>query len=368
MNLVKQFIKYIPIEGKINFTPQYANFRCPVCGDSHIDKSKKRAYILKGVGDKIPTFFCHNEGCHELYPSFYQLLKEYSPQHANEYLSMKQGYKLRSLVKNREEQLNELQKAVINVKTKPKKKEEKEKPFFKDETFRLRYDLKEFYLGFEDIPIKVQKELPQVALNYLSSRGIEPNDSMMWSPDKTSILFLFRDPSQTKNIFGYQRRSVLEKRFKISLYSNHFPKLYDPSPDKRNRKRVYLVESVFNALSLSLNDEEDVISIMGTHLTLEQHEYILKKHGRDVEIVFALDNDEAGKKKIKQMITINRKNKFAKNYLNWSEWKYVSYPSWWKEGIDINDVLRLNLLTKEQITQTLRDNAVTKAKAIIAIR
>jgi len=50
------------------------NFRCPICGDSKKNKSKKRGYILHDDGKWV--YICHNE-CGSM--SFLNFLKEYHP-------------------------------------------------------------------------------------------------------------------------------------------------------------------------------------------------------------------------------------------------------------------------------------------------
>jgi hypothetical protein len=42
-----------------SYSPYRANFRCPICGDSQTNKSKKRAYFIQR--DSNLMFYCHNE-------------------------------------------------------------------------------------------------------------------------------------------------------------------------------------------------------------------------------------------------------------------------------------------------------------------
>jgi len=60
-------------EGLITISGGY-KFRCPICGDSKINKNKKRGYILHSDGKWV--YICHNE-CGSM--SFLTFLKEYHP-------------------------------------------------------------------------------------------------------------------------------------------------------------------------------------------------------------------------------------------------------------------------------------------------
>lgn len=60
--------------------PFMANCRCPYCGDSDVNKSKARGYIIS-KGDKV-YYFCHNCGTSQ---PFWKLLKDLDSMLYNEY-------------------------------------------------------------------------------------------------------------------------------------------------------------------------------------------------------------------------------------------------------------------------------------------
>jgi len=76
LNEQEIIIKSFGLEG-LEFSSGLFNFRCPICGDSKKDKSKKRGYFY--INKKTKTsynFKCHNCG---LNLSFTDFLKEYDP-------------------------------------------------------------------------------------------------------------------------------------------------------------------------------------------------------------------------------------------------------------------------------------------------
>lgn len=63
-----------------SLSPYKANFRCPICGDSHKNKFKKRAYFIERENNLM--FYCHNQ-CGGM--SFEHFLRDYYNDIYNEY-------------------------------------------------------------------------------------------------------------------------------------------------------------------------------------------------------------------------------------------------------------------------------------------
>ena len=81
-NEVYDILRRIVTDGVIKPTSKGFNFRCPVCGDSQKNKSKKRGWVL--FDNQKVTYMCHNGGCIDPI-SFQRLVKEKFPHFYDEY-------------------------------------------------------------------------------------------------------------------------------------------------------------------------------------------------------------------------------------------------------------------------------------------
>ena len=300
----QEYLKRLHITPK-HITDKYIQIRCPICGDSQVNKHKARGFILQG--NTFPTYFCHNE-CGKM--SFYDFIYQQDQLLARELISSKGKSKLKQF------------KTSLLYEKSDKKLE---KEVIKD---TKGLTLKEISVGDEIIIDDVEygiSKLPDVALEYIKSRSVDIQDNWFYIYGINAILFPFY--FQDNMAFGWQLRYLDYKRFTNEVYDSA-PKLYNY--DKINNlpdgSRVYVFESIFNLHSVGF---ENSIAIIGTSITDEMLELI-----GDKELVICLDPDEAG---VKSTIKLSGKHK---------NWKYLVYEDWIGD-LDFNDMKRKGISSQQ---------------------
>lgn len=150
------------------------------------------------------------------------------------------------------------------------------------------------------------------ALNYLNNRKIVGvmetlgMDIFVFEGDfeykgktynlRKSIVIPLKSP--TDDLRGVMIRSIYDKQFYIWMIGENQKYWLSPAFDKNSR--IYVFESIFDALSFShLTGNHNVVALLGVSPTTE-----LQKHLGE-EVVLALDNDSAGKKNSLSLLTSN---------------------------------------------------------------
>lgn len=281
--------------------------RCPLCGDSKKNKSKRR-FNLKFDGDKT-VFRCFNCDASGSFKKLFLLIK-------GEYLA-----------DNRLENFNELSRV-----------------FSKNDYVK---------------EIKVQKE--KVIYNEILKDciGLEDNIDSIYLQKYQDVLKKFyknRSISKTHKIFisyhGYFKDRIIIPIYKNNdivyfqarrIYSDMIPKYKNPSLEKNSfilnednfdpDKYIVVTEGILDAYSVG----EQGTSCLGLDLSKSYIEKIsnLTKIG----IIIALDYDDAGFKSVKKYY-----NKVLKDFYNKINIKYFLMPINFREYKDIN-----KLKVKEKI-------------------
>lgn len=118
---------------------------------------------------------------------------------------------------------------------------------------------------------------------------------------KWSICFALRN--KENQIESLYFRSTLDKKSSKHFYLKNRSGLYPHYP-KSNTKKLILTESIIDAASLlqnkTITKEYEVLSCYGTNGLTEEHQNAIKELKQLEEIIFAFDNDSAGKEAIQK--------------------------------------------------------------------
>jgi len=290
---------------------KYYNFKCNVCGDSKLDKKKKRAYILRTKDPMM--YFCHNCATDKGIPVT-KWMKEYFPFNYRNYVS--------ELMKNRRDDDEKVDKKVDaslfkNIRTKRQQKvedsdEKKWTRFFKPLT---KYP--------EMVKICEDRKIPKEVYSkwfYASDERHKDNKY------QSRIIITFRN--KEGKIYYYQGRATQKwqtpkYKSRIGDYNN----IYNYYHHDKNEPVIVIegpIDSVFVQRS---------IAVTGLKTGDERLDEFKQKY-------FLLDNDkDAHKKSIKLIL----EGEYVFN------WKLFLKDH--KCDVDIKDVNDFILHNKEGITE-----------------
>lgn len=245
--------------------------RCPVCGDSHISKNKKRLHLYSKNG--VTNVNCFNGDCPAQNRSVYSFLRDFFP-------SLIDHYKRENFTHTMEK-LSESDNVFQNLSASKKPKPTNENPV-------VTHDLTPYLKDISEVP---------EALEYLEGRGIH------YDPEKFGKWYFGTQNLQIGETFyriagaivipmyygdkmyGFYSRSIKDKIFyTYNPEANIGYKLWNWfNVDKT--KPVYIYEAIFDAISGGLDNS---IALLGAKMPQDRLEELDQP-------VFVLDNDRTGK-------------------------------------------------------------------------
>lgn len=322
------------------------NFRCVLCGDSKVSKSKKRGWIL--TNRKSIVYYCFNCGACQKFNNF---LKDYDN---NLYLKHIEELKL----------LDSTEDIVLPFKVEKTKVEElsaaDEFSVLIPEDFtqvlqKVAFPIKDKVTGI------YKKELQLHALKYLVSRKLpESFINKIWiahdnyvNPEKNIIYYLkhrFIIPFIHKGkIYAFQARILPAYKTQskyITIKGENKTKIYNIF-DVDSSKPVIISEGPINSIF-----SENGIATAGTISPYgPAYELIVRKCPNRV---WAFDNDSAGQDR-------------AITFIESGE-KCFIWPKEWIKLKDLNDVHKFLGVSKEDITKTILSNTSTSTLDIVKIK
>lgn len=260
--------------------------RCDICGDSAINKNKKRLHLYFKKGYSSSVVHCFNCGYSS---SAYNYFKNIHPEVFRSYR-------------------NEIGDDII-AKLKPEicldNLDE-----FDDLSVDSEYNESvKGCISLEDFN-ENSKPLSSKEIEYLKTRHLEDSIDYTFMRSGKEYTRLFEKEIRSKdfiliplfldkqNIFGYQARSIKEKRF-LTILSPNFSgyKIFGLNNIDRS-KPVFVFESIFDSLSSGLDNS---LALLGLDLP-----DIVK----DLDIIYCLDNqklDKASRERTKRLAKQNKK-------------------------------------------------------------
>lgn len=296
----------------VHSNPFLSNFRCPVCGDSHDHKEKKRGYIYTR-GDSL-FFYCHN--CNSS-KSFRRLLKTFSPELYRDMITEEFGSSV----------------------VKPVEEEQSIPPVDMSQllSFRWRDGLKRiskldhkniarYYLECRNIP---EKFFPHFyyAEKYPEWRRNNFQEDVGAKFDDPRIVIPIEIGGEFKGALARALYPKSTRRY-INSFHEGCPKLW-LNPFLDMNRRFYVFEGVFDACFI-----DQSCSLLGTSgsitlLNNTDHVIVLDSDSR---------NDQVAKKLWKYIATGN---------------KVVIWDNPYESGKDVNEMMLNGFLTSDNINEYL---------------
>lgn len=273
-----------------------ANCRCPICGDSEVNKNKARGYFFSSEN----TYFykCHNCGSSF---NIYKFLEIMSP-------SLFQQYCLDRFKDEPQNQI--LEKTIIN-----------HARFSNTPSYDLIDDLPEnheakLFIEQRKIPIKNRK------IGYTETFGKlakEFNSDYNLLDDKRIIIPIFDEHNQCIGIQGRSLKNIKPKY--ITLKRNENIKLIYGTEKIDKSKPIFIVEGPIDSLFIP-----NTIACLGVGNFLEVREKF-----QNQDLIFILDNEPRNKNVVDVMKKLIDKNE-----------KVCIFPQFIKDK-DINDMVLKNI-------------------------
>lgn len=296
------------------------NCKCPICGDSKKNKSKKRGFFFRKNSDMLYKCFNCDVGM-----SFYNFLNFIDSNIAKEY----------SLEKYKEKN-----NTLFSEKTKPlpkvsiKEKSDINLPCIKDlsdDHFAKKYIIE------RKIPKGCHKDL-YFAEDYKSFISeLKPSYEQDLPENDPRIVIPFRD--EYKKIFAVQGRSLKSKIRYITIKINETTKIFGLDRIKKN-EFIYVVEGPIDSMFIN-----NAVATADSNLTIA--EFL----GKD-KIILVYDNEPRNPMIIKQMEKAIEK-----------DFKIVIFPEFVKPK-DINEMI-LNGYSRPEIKRLLENNNYSGLRARI---
>jgi len=248
-------------------TDSKVNARCPVCGDSHKNKSKKRLDLYKK--GTVTNVNCFNGDCPVHNKSMYGFLKEFFPALLAQYKKEQFGTTMEKLAKGDGDVFSNF-----------------EKP---EPTQTNEVQLHDLTPYLKDI-----KEVPQ-ALDYIKNRGYLYNEQYgkwyfgyqdlkigetLYKITNSIVIPLYYN----NKMYGFYSRSIQDKTFYTYMHdANIGYKIWNWfNIDKT--KPVYIFEGIFDALS---SGKKNIIAAIGAKIPDERVSEL-------EDPIFCYDNDRTG--------------------------------------------------------------------------
>lgn len=306
----------------------YANFRCPVCGDSKLNPYKKRCWFYNNPTNLSVS--CFNCGYGD---TFFNFLKSIFPAYYDDYIKELyfDKYKQPVQIKGNDEDIFKVKTDNLNL--------------------TLVGDLPREHPVVQ-YTLKRQLPLRSIVNCYYSDnfynwcKEKQPDNFKGNQKNDARLIFPFRD--REGEIFGLSGRSIYKSSVKyltIKLIGD-YPKVY--GYDKLNlHQRVYVTEGQIDSLFI-----DNCIGVVGALGGLDNVcEYCkLNKN----QIVLVIDNEKRNKQ------TVNFINKNLKKGYKVSLW-----PDYVKEK-DINDMI-INGKSKDEIKSIIDNNIVSGIEGLLKL-
>ena len=241
--------------------------RCDICGDSATNRNKKRLHLYTKNSFSGDIVHCWNCGYSS---SAYNYFKNIHPEIFSSYKA-EIASDLISSLKKKESSLSDIEEWDID------KEDQKEGCIslkdFKDNTDSVSKEIRD-YLARRCLDKDIEK---------LGIRAGKEYTNLFGKQIKTRNCFLIPLFYDKDNIFGFQARSIKEKRF-LTILSPKFTgeKVWNLNFIDKS-KPVYVFESIFDAVSSGL---DNVVALLG----------ISKNSSLDgLDLVYCLDNQKVDK-------------------------------------------------------------------------
>lgn len=332
--LDRKYMTLLPLQGftRKNNGSWEANFRCPICGDSKLNTSKKRAWFSKG--NNCLVFHCFNCADNPTM-SFSTFLKNFFPSYYQDYRK-----------DNLEERFgtNRPQKTIEQVD--PFKTITDELNLTKIRNLPQSHQVVK-YIKNRKIPIDLVFDCYYSDNFYEWCKNKQPdNFKEEFSSDKR-LVFPFRDKSGI--IFGLSGRSIeyaTPKYLTIKL-DNDYPKIY--GLEKLNpHKTVYVTEGQIDSLFI-----DNCLGVIGAMGSVDQ---VCKFCGLNKSnVVLVTDNEPRNKETCKFI-----KKNLEKGY------NVFLWPKEYKVK-DINELVEKYELTREEIKVMIDKNVVKGMNGLIKL-
>jgi hypothetical protein len=331
---------------------------CDVCGDT---RGRLHLHTKSSWSDKA-IVKCFNGGC-PLHDEPTNMIGYLSRYHLTEF----QAYK-RETFDERLDDLASIGKSIRIDENEVYNTNEDYEEDSDDELLRAFYRLENEQKGifFKEPPklcnpIENLTDLPNEAIEYLKSRGLDPLNDWKFSPKNNRFIFDNKEVYLSEFIiipliyqeqwYGFQALAYKKKDFRVYLLEgNDGYKVWNYF-NINPKERVYIFESIYDALSSGL---DNIIAQMGANISpLRLQEF----KDNDVEIVFVLDN---------QRIDYASYNESLK-YLN-QGYKVFIWDKKTPIGIkDTNDMLKLGI-KKEQIKDMIQSRIFKGIEGIVQLK
>lgn len=315
-----QFILELPLRNFRSFNKGY-NFSCPICGEGK-SKNKKRGFVLLG-GAKYGhnTFVCHN--CTPQGISIKNFIKEVSYDIYERYKKAEKEYFIKTL-KNKKR----ITHTKINNNTSVQENKHEIKHFFRlsEKTF---------------LPVK---KFPKI-VSYLKQRKIpETHFDKLFYVERPGLSFsnmiIFPFYYDEERVYGFQGRSIIDKRFHTFLPNDGF-KIYNLFNVDKDEV-VYVFESIIDSFVIS-----NSIAMLGASIP----EHILKNLPKRV---FIFDNDKTG---------IQKSLEYIKNCERCFVW-----PKQLEKYKDFNEVVCKTEMSFEDVRKIIKENIKSGFEAEILLK
>ena len=242
--------------------------RCPVCGDSRINKNSKRLHLY--TKNSITNVNCFNGDCAVHNKSVYSFLRDFFPSLFGQYKRENFGATIERLANG------------DDVFTRFKKEEEpKEKSV-------LTHDLTPYFKDISEVPEALEYLRVKRSYNYKESdygkwffgyQDLKIGETLYKITNAIVIPLYFEN-----EMYGFYSRSIRDKVFYTYMHdANIGYKVWNWFSIDKN-KPVYIYEGIFDAIAGGLPNS---IALMGAKLPEERLQELKYP-------VFVLDNDKTG--------------------------------------------------------------------------
>ncbi|WP_298751944.1 hypothetical protein [uncultured Arcobacter sp.] len=308
----------------------FAHFRCPVCGDSHKSKYKKRGWAFNN--NTLISIGCFNCGYND---TFYNFLRDHYPE-------MFDSYKMECF----KQKLDKSDKKVVFEEQKPKETN------IHNDLVKVS-DLPPFhkavkYLKFRLIPEKYYDYMYYTSdfEKFVKSQFKESDDGIINDPSPERIVMPLY--TQNKSIYGYcgarVDRSSDNKKY-INIKLKEHKKVYGLERLDRT-KPIYVTEGIFDSLMV-----ENGLAVLGGMANLD----FLSEYSELENFILLFDNEKHNPDTMKFMERALKKG-----------FKVCLYPKTFKYK-DLNKA-HTEGLTLEDISNMIHTNTVQGQKGLLKFK
>jgi transcription elongation factor Elf1 len=315
---------------KIKSTNPYKiNFRCPLCGDSQVSKTKARGWLLEDPRSQSFRYYCHN--CHSG-KTFRGFLKEVDPSTYNDYVASKYLDKVSSANTSTETPDNEFKTV------EPKfNKSDPLKKIKKISQLKADHPVKQ-YIDKRQIPTNQHYRLFYAPKFMTWVNELIPNKFANINKDEPRLVIPFID-SKGK-LFGFAGRGFNPNGLRyISIMLEERPKIF--GLDKVDfTKKYFVVEGAIDSFFLS-----NAVAMAGADGNTDGLEHL-------ENATFVFDNEPRNAEVHKMMEKIIRK-----------KLSICIWPSW----IEQKDINEMHLAGIKDIEKIIKEHTFTGLEASLKL-